>query len=63
LHCAVNARPGPAASRDRTSGRPGSGVTLNAAIRCGWTVDAAAIKDIPVWGAVHEGRVLRVARS
>ena len=27
------------------------------------TVDAAAIKDIPVWGAVHEGRVLPVARS
>ena len=27
------------------------------------TVDAAAIKDIPVWGTVHEGRVLPVARS
>lgn len=27
------------------------------------TVDAAAIKDIPVWGTVHEGRVLPVVRS
>ena len=27
------------------------------------TVDAARIKDIPVWGTVHEGRVLPIARS
>ena len=27
------------------------------------TVDADKIKDIPVWGTVHEGRVLPVARS
>lgn len=27
------------------------------------TVDADKIKDIPVWGTVHEGRVLPVVRS
>jgi len=27
------------------------------------TVDADKIKDIPVWGTVHEGRVLPAARS